>query len=57
VQDARLRRPDLAGVVLDPAGLRKYLPELALRNRADGALAIEEEGTRAGRALVECKNE
>ena len=46
-----------AGVVLDPAGLRKDLPEFALRDRAHGARVIEEEGARAGRALIERKDE
>ena len=32
--DADLRRPDLLRVVLDPAGLRKDLRELLLRDRA-----------------------
>ncbi len=57
VHDARLRRPDLAGVVLDPARLREDLPELLLRDRAHGAGMVEDERARAGRALVECEDE
>jgi hypothetical protein len=48
-----LRRPDLLGVVLHPAGLRKVLGELALRQRGDAAVAVEDDGARAGGALVE----
>ena len=57
VHDARLRRPDLAGVVLDPAGLREDLPELLLRDRADRARMIEDEGAGAGGALIEREDE
>ena len=52
-QHARLRRPDLVGVVLDPARLREDLPELLLRRAADGAVAVEHERARTGGALVE----
>ena len=48
-----LRRPDLAGIVLDPAGLGKDLPELALADRDDLGVVIEDDGARAGGALVE----
>ena len=48
-----LRRPDLLRIVLDPAGLRKDLLELALRDAGDGAVVIEEDGARAGGALIE----
>ena len=51
--DADLRRPDFLRVVLDPAGLRKDLCELLLRDRADGAVVIEDDGARTGRALIE----
>ena len=53
VHDARLRRPDFRRVVLDPSGLRKDLPELALRGCRDRAGAIEQERAGARRALVE----
>ena len=43
--------------MLDPAGLRKELPEFLLRDRADRAGMIEEEGAGAGRALVEREDE
>ena len=53
VQDARLRRPDLHRVVLDPARLREDLPELLLRDRVNPAGVVEQQCARAGRALVE----
>ena len=42
-----LRLPDLARIVLDPAGLRKDLPELGLRGGDDRARRIEDDGARA----------
>ena len=53
----RLRRPDLVGVVLDPARLRENLPKFLLRDRADSAGMIEDERARTGRALIECEDE
>jgi hypothetical protein len=50
---ADLRRPDLARVVLHPAGVRKDLRELLLRDAANRAALVEHDGARAGRALVE----
>ena len=50
---ADLRRPDLVRVVLDPARLRKNLPELPLRNREHAALPVEDDGAGAGRTLIE----
>jgi hypothetical protein len=47
----------LRGIVLDPAGLREALAEFALRDAAHAAGVIEEKGARAGRALVERKDE
>ena len=48
-----LRRPNLVGVVLDPSGLRKDLPEFLLR-RGDGMPGtVEQNGTRACGALVQ----
>jgi len=38
----RLRRPDLARVMLDPARMRKMLRELALRARHECAGAIDQ---------------
>ena len=52
-----LRLPDLERVVLDPAGLRKVLRELALRQRDDAAGGIEQQRARAGGALVEREDE
>ena len=51
--DGDLRRPDLVGIVLDPARLRKDLLELPLPDGDDGAVVIEDDGARAGRALIE----
>ena len=48
-----LGRPDLAGIVLHPAGAREDLRELALRQRHHLAGAVEHDGPRTGRALVE----
>jgi hypothetical protein len=45
--------PDLVGVVFHPARLRKDLAELALRHGDDAAAAVEDDGARAGRALVQ----
>jgi hypothetical protein len=42
--------------VFHPAGLRKNLIELALRDCADFAVAIKQEGSRAGGALIECQD-
>ena len=52
-RDRDLRRPDLAGVVLDPAGLREDLLKLALADGDDGRVVIEDDRARAGGALVE----
>ena len=52
----QLRGPDLVGVVLHPAGLRKVLRELALRQRRHLAALVEGDGAAAGGALVECKD-
>ena len=55
----RLRRdlaghlPDLGRVVLDPAGPREVLLELAVGAAARPALAVEDEAGRAGRPLVD----
>ena len=48
-----LRAPDLARVVLDPAGLRVDLAELALRHGDDPAARVEDDRARARGALVE----
>ena len=45
--------PDFLRVVLDPAGLREDLRELPLRARDAFAVVIEQDGARAGRALIE----
>src|SRR5262245_16639880 len=55
--DADLRRPDLLRIVLDPAGVRKNLPELLLRDAADRTVAIEHDGARARGALIESEDE
>ena len=48
-----LARPDLLGIVLDPAGLGKDLAELALGRRHRPAFAVEQDGARAGGPLIE----
>ena len=48
-----LRGPDLAGIVFDPARTREDLGELALGEGDNLAGAVEHDGARAGRALVE----
>ncbi len=45
--------PDLARVVLDPAGLRKVLLELRVRPSGNPALAVEDEAGGPGGALVD----
>src|SRR5204863_311941 len=55
-RDIALRAKDLLRVVLDPAGLRKDLLELALRDRDGGAFLVEQDRARAGGALVESEN-
>src|SRR5439155_6159317 len=51
-----LRGDDLARVVLDPAGLWKDLAEPALADCDRAAVLVEDDGARAGGALVECEN-
>jgi len=48
-----LAAPDLARVVLDPAGLGIDLAEFALRHRDEVALRVEDDAARAGGSLVE----
>ena len=50
-----LAGPDILRVVFDPARLRKMLCEFALRDAVDAAGGVEQQGTRAGGALVECE--
>jgi len=45
--------PDLLGVVLDPAGLRVVLAQLALREGDDAALGVEDDAARTRGALVQ----
>ena len=54
--DADLRRPDLVGVVFDPARLREDLPELLLRDGFDLPCVIEHDRALTGGALVERKH-
>src|SRR3569623_12359 len=51
--DAELRRPDLVGVVLDPARLREDLTEFLLRDGLDPACVIEHDRAGTGGALIE----
>ncbi len=53
LRDRELRAPDLLRIVLDPAGLREDLAELALREAAHRAGLVEDDGARAGGALIE----
>src|SRR5688572_24793727 len=48
-----LRRPDFPRVMLDPAGLREVLFELALRDGDDVAVVIEQDRAGTGGALIE----
>jgi hypothetical protein len=57
VHDAGLGGPDLGRVVLDPAGLGKYLPELLLSDRVHGAVVAEQDRARARGSLIERKHE
>ena len=52
----RLRRPDVARIVLDPSRLGKDLRKLLLRDGDDRARVIEDDRTRASRALVQSEN-
>jgi hypothetical protein len=52
-QDPARDPPDLLGVVLDPPRLRIVLRELAVGASHHAAAAIEDQGGRAGRALVD----
>src|SRR6185503_21155517 len=51
-----LRLVDLLRVVLDPAGLRENLAELALRGVHPLAVLVEQDGARAGGSLVESED-
>jgi hypothetical protein len=51
-----LRRRNLLGIVLHPAGLGKDLIELALGDRSQFSVVIEQQSARAGCALIECQN-
>jgi hypothetical protein len=48
-----LRAPDVVGIVFDPARLRKNLAKFLLRARVRMAVMVEQDGARAGGALVE----
>ena len=54
--DSDLRRNNVLGIVLNPSGLGKDLLELALGNGADGTSLIEQQGARAGGALIQCQD-
>src|SRR6185437_15133463 len=49
--------PDLLGVVLDEAGLRKVLRQLRITAAANRELLVDEQAGRAGRALVDREDE
>ena len=44
---------DIEGVVLDPAGLRVYLPEFPLRQRYDVHMLVKNNRSRTGGSLVQ----
>jgi hypothetical protein len=54
--DSGLSGPDIARVVLDPAGLWENLRKFFLRDGDDRAGVIEHDRAGAGRALVESEN-
>jgi hypothetical protein len=54
---ATLRAPDGLGIVLDPAGLRKYLRKLFLRRRDHLPVEADGHGAAGGGALVEREND
>ena len=54
--DSGLRGPDFIRVVFDPAGLREELAKLLLGDGDDGALVVEDDGARTGRALIESED-
>jgi hypothetical protein len=54
--DLDRRRPDLLGVVLDPARLGKDLRQFLLRRRHRPAVGIEDDGAGAGRTLIDGKD-
>ena len=54
--DREGRLPDLLRIMLDPAVGREDLRQLALRHGADMALAVEDDGARAGGALIDRQN-
>src|SRR5579862_3409051 len=51
------RVPNLLGVVLDPTGMRITLGQLALGSGEDFGRAVEQDGARRGRALVDRQND
>jgi hypothetical protein len=52
-RDCDLSRSDLLRVVLDPAGLGKYLIEFLLSDGPNRTFAIKQERARTGCALIE----
>src|SRR4029453_11946490 len=54
--DGDLGRPDLAGVVFDPARTGKDLREFALADGDDVRVVIEDDRARAGCPLIEREN-
>jgi hypothetical protein len=51
-----LAAPDVQRIVLDPAGLGEDLPEFLLRRARNPPVVVEEDGARAGGALVESED-
>ena len=55
-RDGDLRGPDFLRVVLDPAGLRKICGNSFCATATMRAVVIEQDGARAGGALIECED-
>jgi hypothetical protein len=53
---SELRTPDIARIVLDPAGRGKLLRKLGLIQTTDLAIAIEHDRARTRRSGVECED-
>jgi hypothetical protein len=56
-RDRKLRLPDFHRVVFDPAGLGIVLAMLLLRRRVRSSVAVEQDGARTRRPLVERQDE
>src|SRR5256885_2799514 len=55
--DRDLRAPNFARIMLHPTGLWEELLELPLRDGADRAGVVKDDGTGTGRSLVQCQDD